>query len=82
MAAADGAVSYEPLLTKILGGVDPNFLDVRWPAGAGLGVEIDEALAAGALHYLTKPLNLSTFLSAIDQALEDIDTQFDDLPDA
>ncbi len=24
-------------LTKILGGVDPNFLDVRWPAGAGLG---------------------------------------------
>ena len=43
---------------------------------------VDEALAAGALHYLTKPLNLSTFLSAIDQALEDIDTQFDDLPDA
>ncbi len=24
-------------LTKILSGVDPNFLDVRWPAGAGLG---------------------------------------------
>ncbi|MEZ4399487.1 MAG: His-Xaa-Ser system radical SAM maturase HxsB [Kofleriaceae bacterium] len=24
-------------LTKILAGVDPNFLDVRWPAGAGLG---------------------------------------------
>ncbi|MCB9572034.1 MAG: His-Xaa-Ser system radical SAM maturase HxsB [Kofleriaceae bacterium] len=24
-------------LTKIMAGVDPNFLDVRWPAGAGLG---------------------------------------------
>lgn len=24
-------------LTKILSGVDPNFLDIRWPAGAGLG---------------------------------------------
>ena len=24
-------------LTKIVGGIDPNFLDVRWPAGAGLG---------------------------------------------
>jgi len=24
-------------LTKILAGIDPNFLDVRWPAGAGLG---------------------------------------------
>jgi His-Xaa-Ser system radical SAM maturase HxsB len=24
-------------LTKILDGIDPNFLDIRWPAGAGLG---------------------------------------------
>ncbi len=36
---------------------------------------IAEALAAGARHYLTKPLNLASFLSVLDDMLENIDTQ-------
>ena len=37
---------------------------------------IAEALAAGARHYLTKPLNLASFLHVLDDMLENIDTQF------
>ena len=37
---------------------------------------IAEALAAGARHYLTKPLNLSGFLGVLDDILESLDTQF------
>lgn len=37
---------------------------------------VSEAIAAGAAHYLTKPLNLAAFLSLIDGMLEEIDTRF------
>ena len=37
---------------------------------------IAEALAAGARHYLTKPLNLAGFLGVLDDLLESIDTKF------
>lgn len=37
---------------------------------------IEEALAAGARHYLTKPLNLAGFLSVLDELLEGMDTRF------
>ena len=37
---------------------------------------IAEALAAGARHYLTKPLNLASFLGVLDDMLENIDSKF------
>jgi CheY-like chemotaxis protein len=37
---------------------------------------IEDALASGARHYLTKPLNLTGFLAVIDDILEGIDTKF------
>ena len=37
---------------------------------------IEEALAAGARHYLTKPLNLGNFLGVLDELLESMDTRF------
>ena len=37
---------------------------------------IAEAIAAGAMHYLTKPVNVPEFLSAVDAVLEDLDTHF------
>ncbi len=40
---------------------------------------IQEALAAGARHYLTKPLNLLGFLEVIDELLDNLDTRTDTL---
>ena len=37
---------------------------------------IEAALTAGAAHYITKPVNLASFLSILDDLLEDIDTHF------
>ena len=37
---------------------------------------IEEALAAGARHYQTKPLNLGAFLGMLDDLLESIETRF------
>jgi len=37
---------------------------------------VQEALAAGARHYLTKPLNLAQFLTVLDELLEAADTRF------
>ncbi len=37
---------------------------------------INEATAAGAAHYLTKPLNLTRFLALVDELLADMDTRF------
>jgi PAS domain S-box-containing protein len=37
---------------------------------------ISQAIAAGATHYLTKPVNVPQFLSALDEVLEQLDTQF------
>ncbi len=37
---------------------------------------IAEAIAAGATHYLTKPVNVPQFLAALDEALEQLDTLF------
>ena len=37
---------------------------------------IEEALAAGARHYQTKPLNLGNFLAMLDDMLESIDTRY------
>ena len=37
---------------------------------------IEQALAAGARHYLTKPVNLAGLLAVLDELLEGMDTQF------
>ena len=37
---------------------------------------IGQAIAAGASHYLTKPVNVSQFLASLDEVLEQLDTQF------
>ena len=38
--------------------------------------QVDEALAAGARHYLTKPVNRASLLSVLDELLEALDTRF------
>ena len=38
--------------------------------------QVDEALAAGARHYLTKPVNLASLLSVLDELLEALDTRW------
>ncbi len=37
---------------------------------------IAEAIAAGAAHYLTKPVNVPEFLTALDHMLDQLDTHF------
>ena len=37
---------------------------------------IEEAIAAGATHYLTKPVNVPQFLGVLDELLEQLDTLF------
>jgi PAS domain S-box-containing protein len=37
---------------------------------------VKEAIAAGATHYLTKPVNVPQFLGALDELLEQLDTMF------
>ncbi len=37
---------------------------------------VEEALAAGARRYMTKPLNLASFLGMLDEILEGIDSRF------
>ncbi len=37
---------------------------------------IEEALTAGAAHYVTKPVNLPNFLAILDELLDEIDTFF------
>jgi len=63
---------------------DPRLRDlpVLMVSADGTPAGIDEALAAGALHHLTKPLNVSAFLSLLDQVLEDADTQYGEIDDA
>jgi CheY-like chemotaxis protein len=37
---------------------------------------IEAALTAGAAHYVTKPVNLASFLDILDELLDDMDTYF------
>jgi CheY-like chemotaxis protein len=37
---------------------------------------IADAIAAGAIRYLTKPVNVPQFLAAVDEVLEQLDTQY------
>jgi CheY-like chemotaxis protein len=37
---------------------------------------IADAIAAGATRYLTKPVNVPQFLAAVDEVLEQLDTQY------
>jgi CheY-like chemotaxis protein len=37
---------------------------------------IDEALASGAVHYVTKPVNVAEMLNLVDEMLEPQDTRF------
>ena len=37
---------------------------------------IADALRAGALHYITKPVNVAQFFAALDETLEELDTMF------
>jgi PAS domain S-box-containing protein len=39
-------------------------------------MHIEQALTSGALHYLTKPLEVARFLRIIDAILEDVETRF------
>jgi len=37
---------------------------------------VSQAIAAGATHYLTKPVNVPSFLAAVDSVLDQLDTHF------
>jgi PAS domain S-box-containing protein len=37
---------------------------------------VEAALTAGASHYVTKPVNLASFLTILDELLDDMDTHF------
>jgi PAS domain S-box-containing protein len=37
---------------------------------------VSQAIATGATHYLTKPVNVPVFLSAVDGVLDELDTHF------
>jgi CheY-like chemotaxis protein len=37
---------------------------------------VSQAIATGATHYLTKPVNVPVFLSAVDGVLDALDTHF------
>ena len=37
---------------------------------------IEAALTAGAAHYVTKPVNLPSFLAILDELLDELDTHF------
>jgi CheY-like chemotaxis protein len=58
--------------------VDPDTADIPVivVSADATPARISQAIAAGATHYLTKPVNVPQFLSALDEVLEQLDTQF------
>ena len=55
---------------------DTSAIPVIVVSADALGPQIDAALAAGAIRYLTKPVDVTEFLAALDDLLNRMDTAF------
>jgi PAS domain S-box-containing protein len=64
------------LLRHLQAGVDTSDIPVIVVSADATETRISQAIAAGATHYLTKPVNVPSFLAAVDSVLDQLDTHF------
>jgi PAS domain S-box-containing protein len=64
------------LLRHLQGDEDTSEIPVIVVSADATESRIAEAVAAGATHYLTKPVNVAQFLAVLDALLEQLDTHF------
>jgi PAS domain S-box-containing protein len=64
------------LLRHLQAGPDTSDIPVIVISADATESRISQAIAAGATHYLTKPVNVPTFLAAVDSVLDQLDTHF------
>jgi PAS domain S-box-containing protein len=64
------------LLRHLQAGADTSDIPVIVISADATEARISQAIAAGATHYLTKPVNVPTFLAAVDSVLDQLDTHF------
>lgn len=64
------------LLRHLKRDIDTAAIPVVAVSADATAARINEAIAAGALHYVTKPFSLALFLALIDTLLEAADTRF------
>ncbi len=64
------------LLRHLQAGADTSDIPVIVVSADATEARISQAIAAGATHYLTKPVNVPTFLAAVDSVLDQLDTHF------
>ncbi len=64
------------LLRHLQASADTSDIPVIVVSADATEARISQAIAAGATHYLTKPVNVATFLAAVDSILDQLDTHF------
>jgi PAS domain S-box-containing protein len=64
------------LLRHLQAGADTSDIPVIVVSADATEARISLAIAAGATHYLTKPVNVPTLLAAVDSVLDQLDTHF------
>jgi PAS domain S-box-containing protein len=64
------------LLRHLQAGADTSDIPVIVVSADATEARISEAIATGATHYLTKPVNVPMFLAAVDSVLDQLDTHF------
>jgi CheY-like chemotaxis protein len=64
------------LLRHLQADADTSDIPVIVVSADATEARISQAIAAGATHYLTKPVNVATFLAAVDSVLDQLDTHF------
>ena len=64
------------LLRHLQADPDTSDIPVIVVSADGTEASISQAIAAGATHYVTKPINVAQFLAAVDGILEELDTHF------
>ena len=64
------------LLRHLQAGAETSDIPVIVVSADATEARISQAIAAGATHYLTKPVNVPTFLAAVDSVLDQLDTHF------
>jgi CheY-like chemotaxis protein len=64
------------LLRHLQAGADTADIPVIVVSADATQARISQAIANGATHYLTKPVNVPTFLAAVDSVLDELDTHF------
>jgi PAS domain S-box-containing protein len=64
------------LLRHLQSDPDTSDLPVIVVSADATEARISQAIASGATHYLTKPVNVPMFLAAVDSVLDELDTHF------